>query len=103
MADHGTIVFNEVDKLQTKSQAIVLRFLQNKTTERLGSNKQIPIDARVIATSHQDLKAAVREGRFRDDLYEYPAEYPVLWTGMNAERGQGGCNPPHCLSRCPAL
>jgi len=35
--------------------------------------------------------------------YEYPAEYPVLWTGMNAERGQGGCNPPHCLSRCPAL
>jgi two-component system NtrC family response regulator len=69
MADHGTIVFNEVDKLQTKSQAIVLRFLQNKTTERLGSNKQIPIDARVIATSHQDLKAAVREGRFRDDLY----------------------------------
>ena len=36
-------------------------------------------------------------------VYEYPAEYPVLWTGMNAEQGQGGCNPPHCLSRCPAL
>ena len=35
--------------------------------------------------------------------YEYPAEYPVLWTGMNTVRGQGGCNPPHCLSRCPAL
>lgn len=69
MADQGTIVFNEIDKLPPKSQAIMLRFLQNKTTERLGSNKQIPVDTRVIATSDQNLRTAVKEGRFRNDLY----------------------------------
>jgi two-component system NtrC family response regulator len=68
-ANRGTIVFNEVDKLPTKCQAIVLRFLQNKRTWRLGGTKQIPVDARVIATSHQDLKMAIKEGRFIVDLY----------------------------------
>jgi len=38
-----------------------------------------------------------------NELYEYPAEYFVLWTGMKAERGQRGCNPPHCLSQMPRL
>jgi two-component system NtrC family response regulator len=69
MADHGTIVFNEVDALPMKAQAVLLRFLENKTIGPLGSNQQKPVDARVIATSHQNLQAAIREGRFRQDLY----------------------------------
>jgi two-component system NtrC family response regulator len=72
IANHGTIVFDEAEKLPSKSQAVLLRFLRDKVTERLGSNQQISIDARVIAaTSHQDLKAAVLEGTFRNDLYYY--------------------------------
>jgi two-component system NtrC family response regulator len=69
MAAHGTVVFNDIDALPIKAQAVLLRFLENKCIGRLGSNQQKSVDARVIATSHQDLKAAVIAGRFRDDLY----------------------------------
>lgn len=69
MADHGTIVFNEVDKLPIRSQVLLLRLLENKSIERLGSNKQLSIETRVIATSHNDLKEAIQKGSFRDDLY----------------------------------
>jgi DNA-binding NtrC family response regulator len=69
IADHGTIVFDEVDALPLKTQALLLRFLENRSISRLGSDQQKYVDARVIATSHQDLKAAASDGRFRDDLY----------------------------------
>ena len=69
IADHGTIVFDEVDALPVKTQALLLRFLENRSISRLGSDQQKYVDARVIATSHQDLKAAASDGRFRDDLY----------------------------------
>lgn len=52
----------------------------------------------------------IRNGTAKDDgmfefrvLYEYPAEYPALWTGANAERGKGGCNPPPRFSQMPRL
>jgi two-component system NtrC family response regulator len=69
IADHGTIVFDEVDALPLKTQALLLRFLENRSVSRLGSDQQKYVDARVIATSHKDLKAAASDGRFRDDLY----------------------------------
>jgi two-component system, NtrC family, response regulator len=69
MANQGTIVFDEVDALTHKAQALLLQYLENETIKRLGGNKQIYVDARVIATSDKDLKVAVKEGCFRDDLY----------------------------------
>ena len=71
MADHGTIVFIEIDGLPLKTQAVLLQFLENKSIGCMGSNQQKSVDARVIATSHQYLKAAVREGSFREDLYSH--------------------------------
>jgi DNA-binding NtrC family response regulator len=69
MADHGTIVLDEVDALPLKMQALLLRFLENNSIGRLGSSQQIAVDARVIATSHLDLNAVVTAGSFRDDLF----------------------------------
>ena len=82
MANQGTIVFDEVDELTRKAQALLLRFLENKSIERLGSNQQIYIDARVIATSDKDLKVAVKEGRFRDDLYFHISSATLSMTPL---------------------
>jgi DNA-binding NtrC family response regulator len=87
MAGQGTIVFNEIEKLPTKGQAIVLRFLQNNTIERLGSNKLIPVDARLIATSHSELKTAVKEGIFRNDLYFHISSVKLSIPPLRERRG----------------
>jgi two-component system, NtrC family, response regulator len=87
MADQGTIVFNEVEKLPTKGQAIVLRFLQNNTIECLGSNKLTSIDARIIATSHSELKTAVKEGIFRNDLYFHISSVKLSIPPLRERRG----------------
>lgn len=65
----GTIFLDEIGDLPSDIQITLLRFLQEKTIERLGSTQSIPIDARVIAATHVDMERAVAEGRFREDLY----------------------------------
>ncbi|MCL4801596.1 MAG: sigma-54 dependent transcriptional regulator [Burkholderiales bacterium] len=65
----GTIFLDEIGDLPLESQASLLRFLQEKTIVRVGSTQTLRIDARVIAASHVDLAAAVRQGRFREDLF----------------------------------
>jgi DNA-binding NtrC family response regulator len=68
-ADHGTIFMDEIGELAPGAQAKLLRVLQNRQVQRVGSLKPINIDVRVIAATHRDLKAMVREGKFREDLY----------------------------------
>jgi len=68
-AHGGTLFLDEVGDLPLDMQANLLRFLQESTVQRLGSTKPIEIDARVIAATHVDLEAAVKQGRFREDLY----------------------------------
>lgn len=65
----GTIFLDEIGDLPSDLQANMLRFLQEKTIERLGSTAQIKVDVRVLAATHVNLEAAVKEGRFREDLY----------------------------------
>ncbi len=65
----GTIFLDEIGDLSPDLQVNLLRFLQEKTIERLGSNQSIKVDVRVIAATHIDLEKAVEEGRFREDLY----------------------------------
>jgi len=68
-ADGGTIFLDEIGDLAMNLQVNLLRFLQEKTIERIGSNQTIKVDVRVIAASHVNLEKAVEEGRFRKDLF----------------------------------
>lgn len=68
-ADGGTIFLDEIGELSPATQAKLLRVLQDRTVERLGSNVPIPLDVRVLAATNQNLERAVEEGRFREDLY----------------------------------
>ncbi|NQD92646.1 sigma-54-dependent Fis family transcriptional regulator [Pseudomonas sp. CrR25] len=68
-ADGGTLFLDEVESLPLAQQVKLLRVLQEKTLERLGSNKSIRVDLRVISAVKPDLQDEVRDGRFREDLY----------------------------------
>jgi two-component system, NtrC family, C4-dicarboxylate transport response regulator DctD len=68
-ASGGTLFLDEIDSMPLSTQAKLLRALQERVIERLGSNRSIPVDLRPIAASKADLRAASNEGRFRSDLY----------------------------------
>ncbi len=68
-ASGGTLFFDEIGDLSLDLQINLLRFLQEKTINRVGSTRSIQVDARVIAATHVNLQKAVAEGRFREDLF----------------------------------
>ncbi len=68
-ADRGTIFLDEIGELAPATQSKLLRVLQNRQVQRVGSLKPRNIDVRVIAATHRNLKTMVRDGRFREDLY----------------------------------
>jgi two-component system NtrC family response regulator len=68
-AQGGALLLDEIGELPLALQVKLLRFLQEQTIERVGGRKEIRVDARVIAATNVDLKKAVEEGKFREDLY----------------------------------
>jgi DNA-binding NtrC family response regulator len=68
-ADGGTLLLDEIGDLPLESQASLLRFLQEGKIERLGGRESIPVDVRIISATHVDLETAMRDGRFRADLF----------------------------------
>jgi len=81
-ANGGTIFLDEVGDLPPEIQIALLRVLQEREIERVGSNRPIPVDVRVLAATHRDLNALVAEGKFRQDLlyrlHVVPIEMPSL-------------------------
>jgi len=82
LADGGTLFLDEIGDMSLKTQAKVLRALEEQAFERVGGKDTIRVDVRVIAASNRDLETLIREGRFRDDLYYrlnvIPIEVPPL-------------------------
>ncbi len=78
MADRGTIFLDEVGDMSPKTQAKVLRVLQEGEVERLGSARTIKVDVRVIAATNKELESEIDEGRFRDDLYYRLSVIPIF-------------------------
>jgi two-component system NtrC family response regulator len=86
-AHRGTLMLDEIGDLPQSLQAKLLRFLQERTIERLGGRQEIPVDVRIVCATHQDLKARIRDGRFREDLYYRLAEIVVAIPPLRSRIG----------------
>ncbi len=76
-AGGGTLMLDEIGDLPFSLQAKLLRFLQERTIERIGGRQEIPVDVRIVCATHQDLMALTKEARFREDLYYRLAEIVI--------------------------
>lgn len=86
-AQNGTILLDEITEMDLSLQAKLLRVLQEKEVERLGGRKTISLDVRVVATSNRDLRQAVAEGKFREDLYYRLNVFPLTWLPLAKRAG----------------
>jgi two-component system nitrogen regulation response regulator NtrX len=85
-ADRGTIFLDEVGDMSAKTQAKVLRVLQEGEVERLGSARTIKVDVRVIAATNKDLEAEIEKGNFREDLYFRLSVIPIRMPPLRDRR-----------------
>jgi len=86
-ANGGTLMLDEIGDLPFQLQAKLLRFLQERTIERVGGRQEINVDVRVVCATHQNLKALIIEKRFREDLYYRLAEIVVNIPPLRARIG----------------
>ena len=77
VANGGTLFLDEIGDMPISLQAKLLRFLQERIIERVGGRDQIPVDVRVVCATNQDLKVAISEQRFREDLYYRISEITI--------------------------
>ena len=77
MADKGTLFLDEIGELQLQTQVKLLRVLDGQPFYRLGGHRKIRVDVRIVAATNQDLEAAVREGRFRQDLFHRLGQFQL--------------------------
>jgi two-component system, NtrC family, response regulator HydG len=77
LANGGTLFLDEIGNLSLEIQTFLLRVIQERKFKRIGGNKEIPIDVRIIVASNENLKEAYKNGKFREDLYHRLNEFPI--------------------------
>jgi transcriptional regulator with GAF, ATPase, and Fis domain len=86
-ADGGTLFLDEIGELPADAQVRFLRVMQDSFVERVGGQEPMRVDVRVVAATHRDLSAMVRDGRFREDLWYRIAIFPVLLPPLRERVG----------------
>ena len=99
LADGGTIFLDDIDDVPLSMQVKLLRVLQNRTIERLGGTRTVPVNVRIIAGSKRDLKQMVVEGKFREDLYYRLNVLPVALPPLRERREDIPVLMEHFLQR----
>lgn len=98
-AQGGTLLLDEISEMDLNLQAKLLRVLQEREVERLGSRKAIPLDVRVIATSNRNMRDEVRANRFREDLFFRLNVFPIKCLSLSERPGDIVPLTEHLLSR----
>jgi len=86
-AQNGTLFLDEISELSLALQVKILRFLQERTIERVGGREEIYVDARILSATNKDLKDVVKEGRFREDLYYRLAVVSISMPPLREREG----------------
>jgi transcriptional regulator with GAF, ATPase, and Fis domain len=86
LADCGTLFLDEIGDVSLEVQTKLLRVLQEKTFERVGSSDPVRVDVRVVAATHQDLEALIEQGRFREDLFYRLNGFPITVPPLRERR-----------------
>lgn len=102
VADGGTLLFDGVDQMPADSQSKLARFLDSRLIQPLGATHPRPVDVRILATSRNDLRAEVRAGRFRADLYYRLRGFLLRVPSLRERREDLPLLVDHLLARCAA-
>ncbi|WP_324827599.1 PEP-CTERM-box response regulator transcription factor [Qipengyuania zhejiangensis] len=102
LAHGGTLFLDEVGDIPLPLQVKLLRFLQERTIERIGGRKPIEVDTRIVCATHQDLEAMIGQGTFREDLYYRLAEIVVKVPTLAERPGDAVLLAKHFLTRFAA-
>jgi transcriptional regulator with GAF, ATPase, and Fis domain len=86
LADAGTLFLDEIGDISLDVQTKLLRVLQERTIERVGSSESLKVDVRIIAATHQNLEELIRQGRFREDLFYRLNVFPIAVPPLRDRR-----------------
>jgi sigma-54 specific flagellar transcriptional regulator A len=99
LADRGTIFLDDIDDVPLSMQVKLLRVLQNRTIERLGGTRTVPVNVRIIAGTKRDLRQLVHDGKFREDLFYRLNVLPVALPALRDRRDDIPMLTDHFLQR----
>jgi DNA-binding NtrC family response regulator len=99
LADGGTLLLDEIGEMPLAAQSKLLRVLQERIVTKVGSNEEVPVDVRIVCTTHRDLEDEVRQGRFREDLFYRLNVIPLKVPPLRARKGDLDALAAHFIEK----